>query len=50
MMTTLEEYEAKGRIEKEIEIAENLLEMGLSADDVAKGTGLSIEEVEKLKM
>ena len=50
MVTALEEYEAKGRVEERYEIAENLLEMGMSADDVSKGTGLSVEEVEQLKI
>jgi len=35
--------------EKEIEIAENFLEMGLSIKQVAQGTGLSEEEVKEIK-
>ena len=37
-----------GRVEEKIEIAKNLLKMGISICDVSKGTGLSIEEIEKL--
>ena len=39
-----------GRDKEKVEIAENLLEMNLSIEDVSKGTGLSIDEVEKLVM
>ena len=31
-----------------VEVAKNLLKMGISICDVSKGTGLSIEEIEKL--
>jgi len=37
-----------GREKEKIEIAENLLAMGMSVEDVSKGTGLTIEEVKDL--
>ena len=37
------------RADERIEIAENLLEMGMFADDIAKGTGLSIEIIEMIR-
>jgi len=37
-----------GESRNKIEIAKNLLDMKMSIEDVSKGTGLSIEEVEKL--
>ena len=43
-MTTAE----KLRSEEKIEIAKNLLKQGLGANIIAKGTGLSLEEVKKL--
>ena len=50
---SLAEGEAKGRAEGKAEektaIAKRLLSMGLSVQDVAKGTSLSIEQVEKIK-
>ena len=39
----------KGALQKAIETAKNFLKMGLSIEQVAQGTGLSIEEVEQLK-
>ena len=36
----------KGRAEGRAEVAHNLMQMGMSAADVAKATGLSVEEVE----
>ena len=41
--------EAQGEHKKAIETALRLKEMGLPLDQIAKGTGLSIEEIEKLK-
>jgi predicted transposase/invertase (TIGR01784 family) len=38
----------EGREEKSIEIAKNLLLLGLKLDDISKATGLSIEEIKKL--
>ncbi|WP_455265335.1 hypothetical protein [Phascolarctobacterium sp.] len=54
---SLAEGEAKGRIEGRVEgiaeeklaTAKRLLSMGLSVQDVAKATLLSIEQVEKIK-
>ena len=50
---TLAEGEAKGRVEgiaeEKLATAKRLLSMGLSVQDVAKGTSLSIEQIEKLK-
>mgnify|MGYP000506086922 CR=1 FL=1 len=47
------EGEAKGRVEGKAEeklaTAKRLLSMGLSVQDVAKGTSLSVEQVEKIK-
>ncbi|GHT42896.1 hypothetical protein FACS189443_6350 [Planctomycetales bacterium] len=40
--------EAKGKAERAIEIARNLKRMGLSAADIAKATGLSLDEAERL--
>lgn len=40
---------AKGRIEEKIEITCNLLKIGLPLDQVALGTGLTIEEVNHLR-
>jgi hypothetical protein len=38
----------KGNIKKALDIGILFKKMGLSAEDIAKGTGLSIEEIEKL--
>ena len=54
---TLAEGEAKGRVEGKAEgiaeeklaTAKRLLSMGLSVQDVAKGTLLSIEQIKKFK-
>ena len=54
---TLAEGEAKGRVEgraegiaeEKLATAKRLLSMGLSVQDVAKGTSLSVEQVENLK-
>ena len=47
------EGEAKGRVEgiaeEKLATAKRLLSMGLSVQDVAKGTSLSVEQVEKIK-
>ena len=51
---TLAEGEAKGRVEgiaeEKLATAKRLLSMGLSVQDVAKGTSLSIEQIEKIKV
>ena len=54
---SLAEGEAQGRIEGKAEgiaeeklaTAKRFLSMGLSVQDVAKGTSLSVEQVEKIK-
>ncbi len=45
----LKEGKEEGAKQKAIETAKNLLSAGLAADFVAKNTGLSLKEVEKLK-
>ncbi|MBU7315612.1 Rpn family recombination-promoting nuclease/putative transposase [Paenibacillus sp. SM 69] len=44
-----EEGKREGKREKEIEVAKNLLEMGLDVTKIAKATGLPESEVKKLK-
>ncbi|MGG5314683.1 hypothetical protein [Enterococcus sp. AZ072] len=39
----------EGREENKVETAVNFLKMGLSPEQVAQGTGLSIEQVKELK-
>ena len=46
---SLAEGEAKGKAEEKLATAKRLLSMGLSVQDVAKGTSLSVEQVEKIK-
>lgn len=41
--------EAKGKAEEKLATAKRFLNMGLSVQDVAKGTSLSVEQVEKIK-
>ncbi|MCY4781198.1 hypothetical protein ORI89_16165 [Sphingobacterium sp. UT-1RO-CII-1] len=48
MQTGLEKGKADGKREEAIAIALEFKKMGLPIDDIAKGTGLSIEEIEKL--
>ena len=45
----LEEGLAKGREERNMEVAINLLQLGTPCEIAAKATGLSVEEVTKLK-
>ena len=45
----LEEGLVKGREERNLEVAINLLQLGTPCEIVAKATGLSVEEVTKLK-
>ena len=40
---------AKGEAEEKLATAKRFLSMGLSVQDVAKGTSLSVEQVEKIK-
>jgi hypothetical protein len=42
------EGEKKGKKEKALEVAKNLLAFGLSPEDVAKNTGLSLRKVQAL--
>ena len=37
-----------GRAEGKIEIAKNLIKLGINVDNIVKATGLSKEEIEKL--
>ena len=46
---SLAEGEAKGRVEEKLATAKRLLSMDLSVQDVAKGTSISVEQVEKIK-
>ena len=46
---SLAEGEAKGEAKEKLATAKRFLSMGLSVQDVAKGTSLSIEQVEKIK-
>jgi len=39
----------KGRVEEKMEIAVNLLKDGMSIENVCKYTGLSKQQIEKLK-
>ena len=39
----------KGRLEEKIEVAKNSLKAGVSIDVIAKITGLSLDEIRKLK-
>ena len=45
----LEEGLSKGREERNLEVAINFLQLGTPCEIVAKATGLSLEEVAKLK-
>ena len=45
----LEEGLSKGREERNLEVAINFLQLGTPCEIVAKATGLSVEEVAKLK-
>ena len=47
--TELEEAIEKGSQEKALENAKNALALGLDIKTISKITGLSIEEIEKLK-
>lgn len=43
------EGKAEGKAEEKLATVKRLLSMGLSVQDVAKGTSLSVEQVENLK-
>ena len=49
IQTGIEKGKADGERKKAIAIALEFKKMGLPIADIAKGTGLSIEEIEKLK-
>ena len=40
---------SKGVSKEKVNIAKNLLSMNMSLDDISKATGLSVEEINKLK-
>ena len=44
----LKEGMAKGERAKQLEIAKNLIKLGINIDDIIKATGLGKEEIEKL--
>ena len=46
---SLAEGEAKGEAKEKLATAKRLLSMGLSVQDVAKATLLSVEQIKKLK-
>ena len=48
IMDALDEGEARGSRKKALETAKNLLQFGLSVENIAKATGLSQTEVEAL--
>ena len=48
MKEGLKEGMAKGERAKQLEIAKNLIKLGINIDDIIKATGLSKEEIEKL--
>ena len=45
LKNSIDTAEWKGGIKKSIEIAKNFKAMGLSNEQIAKGTGLSLEEI-----
>ena len=45
----IEEGKAEGANEKAIEVAKNLLNMGLSVEQVAQGTGLTVNEIKGIE-
>ena len=45
---SLDSAEEKGERKKDIDIAKNLLEMGMSFDNIIKATGLSQKEIDML--
>ena len=49
IMDALDEGEARGSRKKALETAKNLLQFGLSVENIAKATGLSQTEVEALE-
>ena len=47
--TGMHQSRENGRKEKQLEIAKNLLAMGMKIEDIQKATKLSKEEIEELK-
>ena len=45
---SLDSAKQEGKKDIALEIAKNLLEMGMSIDNIMKATGLSLEEIAKL--
>ena len=48
LRNSLDSAKQEGKKDKAMEIAKNLLEMGMSIDNIMKATGLSQEEIDKL--
>ena len=44
----LQKEKQNGERTKQLEIAKNLIKLGINVDDIVKATGLSKEEIEKL--
>ena len=49
-LTRIKSAEAKGRAKGKEEAAINFLKLGVNEEVVAKGTGLSIEKIQELKI
>ena len=48
-MTIAEKYKEEGKKEGKIEIVKNLLDVGVELDKIVKASGLSKEEIKKIK-
>jgi predicted transposase/invertase (TIGR01784 family) len=46
--SSIDTAKIEGKAKEKIEIAKKLLKMGLSTLDIAKGTGLSIEQINEI--
>ena len=46
--TVLQKEKQNGERTKQLEIAKNLIKLGINVDNIVKATGLSKEEIEKL--
>lgn len=49
LKNSLDTAKEEGREEREVEIAKGLLKNGISIEIISKSTGLSIEQIERLK-
>jgi hypothetical protein len=49
LYAAVKEGEARGRIKGRIEMAQNLLEMGMGIDEIARAAGFTLEEVQGLQ-